>query len=220
MSPRYTSARFVGREDAFTRLASVLQSAAVGDAGALLIDGTAGVGVTRFIDEAVRRVGTLREPTLVLRGCASPDDADRPYRPVLQALGPMLAALRDDELARVMGTATDELMALLPGLADRIDPARIPGRRWLTTGPERRQARVLEGVLGVVGRLERAAADAVRDRGPPPGRCGDSKAARLPGQDRPIPATLDRRHLPGRRDAPHGSLGDGIAGARARSAAT
>jgi len=153
MPPRYTSVRFVGREDAFARLASVLQSAAVGDAGALLIDGTAGVGVTRFIDEAVRRVGTLQEPTLVLRGCASPDGADRPYGPVLQALGPMLAALRDDELARVMGTATDELMALLPGLADRIDPAWIPGRRWLTTGPERRQARVLEGVLGVVGRL-------------------------------------------------------------------
>ena len=51
MPVTFTSARFVGREDAFARLASVLQSASAGDAGTLLIDGTSGVGTTRFIDE-------------------------------------------------------------------------------------------------------------------------------------------------------------------------
>ncbi|MEO5885194.1 MAG: hypothetical protein ABIQ58_06740, partial [Candidatus Limnocylindrales bacterium] len=64
MPATFTSARFVGREDAFIKLASVLQSAAAGGAGALLVDGTAGVGVSRFVDEAIRRVAALQEPML------------------------------------------------------------------------------------------------------------------------------------------------------------
>ena len=70
MPVRFTSERFVGREDAFARLASVLQSASAGEAGTLLLDGTSGIGTTRFIDEAIRRVDALEEPMTVLRGCA------------------------------------------------------------------------------------------------------------------------------------------------------
>ena len=56
MPARYTSARFVGREDAFAKLATVIRSSAAGESATLLIDGTAGVGTSRFIDEAIRRV--------------------------------------------------------------------------------------------------------------------------------------------------------------------
>ena len=152
MPARFTSARFVGRDDAFARLATVLQSASAGNAGALLIEGTAGVGVTRFVDEAIRRVAALQEPMLVLRGAAHGPGTDRPYGPVIRALRPVLAQLPDDELQRVLGTAADELTRLLPELHDRTGVAASAGRA-LTTVPERRQARLLEGVLGTIGRL-------------------------------------------------------------------
>ena len=71
MPATYTSARFVGREDAFAKLATVIRSSAAGDSATLLIDGTAGVGTSRFIDEAIRRVSGLQEPMTVMRGAAS-----------------------------------------------------------------------------------------------------------------------------------------------------
>jgi DNA-binding CsgD family transcriptional regulator/tetratricopeptide (TPR) repeat protein len=153
MPTRYTSARFVGREDAFAKLASVLQAAAAGMSGTLLLDGTAGVGATRFIDEAIRRIGALQEPMIVLRGCAFGPGTDAPYGPVVRALRPALADLSDEDVRVVMGTATDELVRLLPELGPRVGGEGEPPRRTLTTVPERRQARLLEGILGVVGRL-------------------------------------------------------------------
>ncbi len=153
MAPRYTSPRFVGREDAFAKLASVLQAASIGDADTLLIDGTAGVGATRFIDEAIRRVAGLQEPLMVLRGCAFGPGTDAPYGPLVRALGPALAALPADELVDVLGSATDELLRIMPRLADQLDAVVDPDRRRMTAVPERRQARLLEGILGVIGRL-------------------------------------------------------------------
>ena len=152
MPARYTSARFVGREDAFARLAAVLQAAASGSSATLLVDGSAGVGSSRFLDEAVRRVGGLHEPMTVLRGGAFGPGTDAPYAPLVRALRPTLTALPDDRLATILGSATDELVKLMPELAERIGvgPDGRPPRR---TVAERRQARLLEGVLGVVGRL-------------------------------------------------------------------
>jgi DNA-binding CsgD family transcriptional regulator/tetratricopeptide (TPR) repeat protein len=152
MPATFTSAKFVGREDAFTRLASVLQSATAGDSGTLLLDGTAGIGSTRFVDEAIARVDALREPMTVLRGCAFGHMTDAPYAPLVRAMRPALAALPDADLAAIMGSATEELLRLMPELAIRLD-ARDDGHLALTTVPERRQARLLEGILGVLGRL-------------------------------------------------------------------
>jgi DNA-binding CsgD family transcriptional regulator/tetratricopeptide (TPR) repeat protein len=153
MPARYTSARFVGREEAFAKLATVIRSAAAGDSGTLLIDGTAGVGTSRFIDEAIRRVSGLQEPMAVMRGAAYGPYTDAPYQPLIRALRPVLTALDDADLARVLGNATDELVRLIPELADRVDGPGRAERRVLTVVPERRQPRVLEGVLGVLGRL-------------------------------------------------------------------
>jgi DNA-binding CsgD family transcriptional regulator/tetratricopeptide (TPR) repeat protein len=153
MPATFTSARFVGREDAFTKLASVLQSATAGDSGTLLLEGTAGVGTTRFMDEVISRVDALQEPMTVLRGCAFGPATDSPYAPLVRALRPPLAALPDDDLASVMGSATEELLRLLPELGPRLGEHREPDRVARTTVPERRQARMLEGILGVLGRL-------------------------------------------------------------------
>ena len=153
MPVTFTSARFVGREDAFAKLAAVLRSASSGDAGALLIDSSAGVGATRFVDEAVRRVGALQEPMLVLRGDVHVAGAERPYAPIVRALRPALQALTDEELGTVVGSAANELARLLPELADRLDGGDDGPGPALTTVQERRQPRLLEGVLGVISRL-------------------------------------------------------------------
>jgi DNA-binding CsgD family transcriptional regulator/tetratricopeptide (TPR) repeat protein len=153
MPATYTSARFVGREDAFAKLATVIRSSAAGDSATLLIDGTAGVGTSRFIDEAIRRVSGLQEPMTVMRGAAYGNATDAPYQPLVRALRPALEELPDDDLADVLGTATEEIVRLIPGLAARVDGTRGAGRRLGTVVPERRQPRLLEGVLGVLGRL-------------------------------------------------------------------
>jgi len=53
------SARFVGRDAEFIKLAPALETAASGETTAVLIDGPGGVGVTRFVTEVARRVGSL-----------------------------------------------------------------------------------------------------------------------------------------------------------------
>ena len=151
MPASWTSERFVGREDAFATLAGVLRTAASGEARALLIDGSAGIGATRFIDEAVRRVAGLPEPMLVLRGDVPVAGAERPYGPIVRALRPALAALDDAELTAVTGSAGLELTRLLPELAPRLHVADAGPA--LTTVLERRQPRLLESVLDVLGRL-------------------------------------------------------------------
>ena len=153
MPARYTSARFVGREDAFAKLATVIRSSAAGESATLLIDGTAGVGTSRFIDEAIRRVSGLQEPMTVMRGAAYGAATDAPYEPLVRALRPALEELSDDDLADVLGPAADEIVRLIPGLASRVDGPRTAGPRLRTVVPERRQPRLLEGVLGVLGRL-------------------------------------------------------------------
>ncbi len=45
---------------------------------------------------------------------------DRPYGPIIRALGPVLAGLPDDELDAVLGTASHEIGRLLPGVAARL----------------------------------------------------------------------------------------------------
>ena len=146
------SARFVGREAAFTRLATVLGGAAEGRAGTLLVSGTAGIGVTRFLNEAARRIGELAEPMTVLRGAAS-RGPDTPYAPVLEALRSALCDLDDETLGRVTGPASEEAVRLMPELAERLAPLGLLPARPTMTVPERRQARTLEGILGILGRL-------------------------------------------------------------------
>jgi DNA-binding CsgD family transcriptional regulator/tetratricopeptide (TPR) repeat protein len=152
MPATIASARFVGREAAFTRLATVLGGATEGRAGTLLVSGTAGIGVTRFLNEASRRIGDLAEPMTVLRGTAS-RGPDTPYAPVIEALRSALGALDDDALGRVTGPASEDAVLLMPELAPRLGPLGLLSARPTTTVPERRQARTLEGILGMLGRL-------------------------------------------------------------------
>ena len=152
MPARLTSARIVGREAAFVSLATVLDGAAEGRAATLLVSGTAGIGVTRFLAEAARRIGELAEPMTVLHGTAS-RGPDAPFAPVLAALRPALAGLDDRTLGMVAGPAAEDAVRLMPELGGRLAPLGLLPSRPTTTVPERRQARTLEGILGILGRL-------------------------------------------------------------------
>jgi DNA-binding CsgD family transcriptional regulator/tetratricopeptide (TPR) repeat protein len=154
MPGRYTSARFVGRDEAFARLAAALDDAAHGKARSILIGGSAGVGVTRLLDEAVDRMASLAEPLRILRSGAWPGGFEEPYGPLIRAIGPTLRNLPPEDLADRLGAATPEVIRLLPDLVARLDDAgHPPPPESITTAPERRQARTLEGILGLLGRL-------------------------------------------------------------------
>ncbi len=153
MPVSYTSGRFVGREEAFARLARRLDDAAHGVTRTMLLGGTAGVGVTRFLDEAIDRMRALREPMTVLRATAWPSSADEPYGPIVRAIGPALRDIPAETLAGLLGPATSEVIRLLPDLAPRLAAIGVPVDGGGQTAPERRQARTLEGVLGLLGRM-------------------------------------------------------------------
>lgn len=153
MPPGFTSARFVGRESAFVRLAPVLQAATDGLSTTVLVDGSGGIGSSRLLTEASGRLTGLSEPFTVLRGRSRPAGTDSPYAPIVRALRPALTALSEADLASLVGSAAEDLVRLLPELHARLAHAGALPSRPSVTSAERRQARVLEGILGLLGRL-------------------------------------------------------------------
>src|SRR5207344_1464573 len=109
MPARFSSARFVGRERELARLAEALEAAVDGRASTLLVAGSGGLGVSRLIDEAERRIAGLPEPLVVVRCRARPGRSGDPYAPVVAGLETLIAGFDDRELARVAGTGAEEL---------------------------------------------------------------------------------------------------------------
>ena len=152
MPARFSSERFVGRERELSHLAVALEAAADGRSPRLLVSGAGGIGVSRLVSEAVRRVGRLSEPFQVVRCAAVPARAHAAYGPIVEGFGPWLAALDDAELQRVAGPGAEPLARLLPALAPRLGGAIRHARRE-SIAPERRAAWIGEAVQGL---LERA----------------------------------------------------------------
>lgn len=150
VAARLRSERFVGREREIARIAVALEAVADGHSGRILLSGPGGAGVSRLVDESIRRVGRLAEPFTILRWRAVAGRRGEAYHPVSEGIRPYLARLARPERARVVGPGADALSALLPGIRGR-DPG--DGPRQLRVGPERRAARLAEAVLGM---LERA----------------------------------------------------------------
>jgi DNA-binding CsgD family transcriptional regulator/tetratricopeptide (TPR) repeat protein len=153
MPAGYTSARFVGRDSAFARLAPALESATAGIPTTVLVEGAGGVGVSRFLTEATSRLTALAEPFTVLRGGSAPAATDEPYAAVLQALRPILTSTSDDDLVALLGPSVEDHLRLMPELHGRLARLGAVPDRPSVTSAERRQARLLEGILGVLGRL-------------------------------------------------------------------
>ena len=153
MPAGFTSAKFVGRESAFARIAPALEAAIGGVPTTVLIEGTGGIGASRFLTEAMTRLAALAEPFTVLRGRAVPAGTDEPYAPILRAIRPTLLAATDDELVELLGPGIEDGLRLVPELHTRLARTGTLPDRLTVTSPERRQARLLEGILGVLIRM-------------------------------------------------------------------
>ena len=153
MPATMNSARFVGRDAAFVRLAPLLEAASDGEATTVLLDGPGGVGVSRFVAELGRRAASLDDAFLVVRGRSFRPGSDQPYGAIIRALRPIFLDVDDAALATLVGPAVEDVVRLFPDVVGRLSAAGALPDRPTSTALERRQGRVLEGLLGVVGRL-------------------------------------------------------------------
>ena len=151
MSGRVVSRRFVGREAELARVADAIATAAGGAATTVIVSGSAGMGVTRFIDEALNRASATPFAPLVLRGRAH-GPADPPWASVLAALEPALATRPPAELVALLRRDAGPILRELPALA-RIAEGITGSRSSALADPERRQPRALEALLRWLGRL-------------------------------------------------------------------
>ncbi|MFM2106368.1 MAG: hypothetical protein RL338_1400 [Chloroflexota bacterium] len=147
-----TGPRTVGRERELAAIASLLADAAEGRTGTLLLAGPGGIGTSALIDETTRRLASIDPPFVVARGTAWSGDP-APFGPVIDALEPVLAALDDATLARVVGPAPEPLAALLTGVAGRLAPGGRGGGPAWRSAPEHRAERLLEALIGILERL-------------------------------------------------------------------
>ena len=103
---------FVGREGELEQLRALVQAAAGGDGGALVISGPTGIGKTRLVDELVDDVNV---PVIEVR--AEPYGSANPYRPFRDPLRELLGIERGSNKAMAA--------ALTKGLRDAA-PAIVP----------------------------------------------------------------------------------------------
>ncbi|HEX7472689.1 MAG TPA: LuxR C-terminal-related transcriptional regulator [Candidatus Limnocylindrales bacterium] len=153
MTVRFTSARFVGRERELARLAVALDQASGGRSTTLLMGGSGGLGASRLLSESERRLATLPGSFTVIRGRPIAARAADPYAPIVAGLAPILAAIPDAELGAVLGPGASDLERLFPALTPRIERLGLATGRPSITVPERRQARLMERLLGVFAAL-------------------------------------------------------------------
>ena len=152
MPAKFSSERFVGRERELSHLAVALEAAADGRSPRLLVSGRGGAGVSRLVDEAVRRVGRISRPFQVVRCTAVPARNRAAYGPVIEGFTPWLSSLADAELRRVAGTGAEPIARLVPSIASRL-AGEIRHARRDSIAPERRSAWIGESIQGL---LERA----------------------------------------------------------------
>ncbi len=146
-----TSHRFVGREPELARIRDALASADAGAATTVIVAGSAGIGVTRLLDEAMERAAAAPSSPLILRGrCHGP--ADPPWAAVLEALEPALASRPPAEVRALLRRDAGPILRQLPWVAALGDDHPGP-RESALADPERRQPRAMAVLLRWLDRL-------------------------------------------------------------------
>jgi DNA-binding SARP family transcriptional activator/class 3 adenylate cyclase len=107
-----------GREAELTQLARAWAKAERGRCQVMMVTGEPGIGKTRLVTEAARRAH--HEGGIVLYGRCD-EGLGAPFRPMVEALRPVVAHLRGPELAAVASAAGPQLARLLPELESLVD---------------------------------------------------------------------------------------------------
>jgi DNA-binding CsgD family transcriptional regulator/predicted ATPase len=150
---RIWSERFVGRERQLDRLAAGLQAAADGNPNALVLSGSAGLGLSRLLTETRERITSLAEPFASVHGVALPATSGVAYAPITAALEKLLGPLPDDALATLVGPTGDAIGCLVPGIKPRLVELGLLPDRPRVAAAEWREARMFEAVLGLLERF-------------------------------------------------------------------
>ncbi|HEY5990052.1 MAG TPA: AAA family ATPase, partial [Streptosporangiaceae bacterium] len=113
MSRRISSTELIGRAAEMAALSAALADVRCGQGRLMLVDGDAGIGKTRLVEECTAQADGVR----VLAGGGIPLASDTPYAPVLDIL---------QALARLHPPAAGALLPRgAPGRADPFGPTRL-----------------------------------------------------------------------------------------------
>ena len=134
---------FVARSAVMSSVLDLWHEAAQGRAGAVLVEGEAGVGKSRLVREVALRVHDEGGTVLFGRSTA---DRDQPYEPFVQALDHFVGRMPGPR--HRLGARAAALSPLLPGLAERVPGlrARQPAGDDLEIGGEAERASLREAV--------------------------------------------------------------------------
>lgn len=110
------TAHLIGREDELDQLRAAGEAARAGQPGAVLVCGPAGVGKTRVVEEAVRRL--CRDRDLVLVGhCVDLYGEEIPYAAAGEVLRHLVRERGARAVGHLLGPAAGPLSVLAPSLA-------------------------------------------------------------------------------------------------------
>ncbi len=141
---RVSSPVFVGRRAELARLDAAFEAASEDAASAVaVVGGDAGVGKSRFVAELARRA-EARGGLALVGACLELVDRSLPYAPVIEVLRELLKRVDPVVLDEVLGSARNELGALVP---------ELDGERTVAVGDDVAQGRLFEHLLGVLERL-------------------------------------------------------------------
>jgi DNA-binding CsgD family transcriptional regulator/tetratricopeptide (TPR) repeat protein len=144
----------VGRDRELERIDAALTEAAGGRPRLIVVRGEAGIGKSRLVDEATARARAAGSPVL-LGACLDIGEGGLPYLPIAEAVRGLARTLEPARLERALGSARQDLAALVPELASRRaavgDQAERNGGEHQPTTVDR--ARLFERFIGFLGRL-------------------------------------------------------------------
>ena len=147
MAPSLVSPVLVGRQEELGLLRNSLERAVAGEQATVLVGGEAGVGKSRLVHDLIDQTRQSGVRALV-GGCVELDGGGIPFAPLVDMIRAFAAELGPVELDEVLGGAREEIARLVPELEEA-----TPTGAADNPGP----SRVLELMLGVIGRLAAAA---------------------------------------------------------------
>ena len=154
-APRAARAAIVGRDAELARAGEALREAGAGNGCALIVLGDTGMGMTRFA-EAVAEAAAARG-FHTLYGAGGTEEGRTPYRPMREALEPLVEE-RPDLLAGLSGGAREAIERLLAGREThrREDAAVDRHRTFSAVGRLLAAAAAERGVLVAIDDLHAA----------------------------------------------------------------
>ena len=144
---RVSSPTFVGRRPELDRMEAVLLHAREGRPSVILVAGEAGVGKTRFVQQAagLARASGAR---VLEGGCVQVGIEGLPFGPIVEALRNLTNDLTPGTLDELLGSGRAELSRLMPNLVRKGDEPLAGGQPDSSA-----QGRLFEHLLLMLGRL-------------------------------------------------------------------